>query len=182
MDSTLYDRIRNVTAARKSRDENKNFVLAHPEYLEDLIRFSFAATDRDSHKACWILEFVAHEEVTWLQPHLDFFCSNLDVLKDESAIRPIAKICQLITVSHFKKDPEITLSQTQLQQITEACFDWLINDIKVAPKAYSIRALYILGKHFDWIHPELKIILEKEYRQQSPAYKAVAREILKKMK
>lgn len=178
MDSTLYDKIRNVTAHRKSRDENKNFVLSHREYLEDLIRFSFDAADLDSHKACWILEFVAYERVSWLQPHLDFICSHLGILKDESAIRPIAKICQLLVTSHFNKDSEIILSQIQLQQITEACFDWLINDTKVAPKAYSIRTLYALGKHFDWIHPELKIIIDKEYSQQSPAYKAVAKQIL----
>jgi hypothetical protein len=61
-------------------------------------------------------------------------------------------------------------------------FYWLINDSKVANKAYTIRTLYLLGKHFDWIHPELKIISEKEYISHSNAYKALAREVFKKLK
>jgi hypothetical protein len=40
----------------------------------------------------------------------------------------------------------------------------------------------MLGKHFDWIYPELRIILNKDYQYNSAAYKAVAREILKKIK
>jgi hypothetical protein len=68
-----------------------------------------------------------------------------------------------------------------LQAITEACFDWLITDTKVASKCYAIRILHLLGNQFYWIHPELKIILEKEYRNHSAGYKAVFREILKKI-
>jgi len=58
--------------------------------------------------------------------------------------------------------------------------DWLISDAKVATKCYSIRALYVLGFYFNWIHPELKIILAQNYHKQSAAYKAVTHEILKK--
>jgi hypothetical protein len=39
-----------------------------------------------------------------------------------------------------------------------------------------------LGKHYDWIHPELKAILDKDYNSHSPAYKAVEREIFNKIK
>jgi hypothetical protein len=87
----------------------------------------------------------------------------------------------LLAISHFKKK-EIQLTENQLQQITECCFDWLISDVKVASKCYAIRTLQLLGNHFDWIHPELKIILEKDYTYHSAAYKAVGREILKKIK
>lgn len=181
MDATLLDRIKNTSAARKSREENKNFVLAHPEMLSDLIRYAFDSTDKDAHKACWILEFVSIQHIGWLQPYLDFICNSFGNLKDESAIRPIAKICQLLVIAHFRKDSTIRLSEDHMQKITEACFDWLINDVKVAPKAYSMRALFLLGRHFDWIPPELQIILGQNYHQQSAAYKAAAKEILKKL-
>jgi len=111
---------------------------------------------------------------------LDFFCSNIKHLKNNSAIRPASKICLLLAFSHFKKK-EIILSDIQLQQITEPCFDWLIKNTKVASKCYFICTLHILGHHFNWIYPELKIILEKDYASHSAAYKAVGREILKKI-
>ena len=112
----------------------------------------------------------------------DFFCSNIKHLKDISAIRPAAKICQLLVVSHYKKQEGIILPEKNLEEILESSFDWLINNTKVASKAYSMRTLYILGKHYDWIYPELKTILNKDFPNHSAAYKAVAKEVLKKIK
>lgn len=112
----------------------------------------------------------------------DFFCSNIKHRKDISAIRPAAKIWQLLVVSHYKKQEGIILSEKNLEEILESSFDWLINNTKVASKAYSMRTLYILGKHYDWIYPELKTILNKDFPNHSAAYKAVAKEVLKKIK
>ena len=42
--------------------------------------------------------------------------------------------------------------------------------------------LYLFGKEFDWIHPELAIILERDFYNESAAFKARARHILKKIK
>ena len=58
----------------------------------------------------------------------------------------------------------------------------MINDVKVAPKAYSMNALYLFGQDYDWIYPELILILERYFQTQSAAFKARARHILKKIK
>ena len=128
-----------------------------------------------------VLELVAYEKLNWLQPHLDFFCNSLNILKHESAIRPISKICLLLTNSHFKNS-QIRLSELHFQKITESSFDWLISNSKVATKCYAMRTLFEIGKQSDWIYAEMKIILAKDYNIHTAAYKAVAREILKKMK
>lgn len=174
-------KIDSVTGHRENRHKHADEVLENPTLFPELIRLCFLSSNKNAAKACWILELVCYEKLEWLQEHLDFFCSNIKNLTDDSAIRPAAKICLLLTISHFKKK-EILLNENQLQRITETCFDWLLTDTKVASKCYSIRALHLIGKHFDWIHPELKIILEKDYSKHSAAYKAVAREILKKIK
>ncbi|WP_281231817.1 hypothetical protein [Flavobacterium gelatinilyticum] len=183
MMTELQKKLEYVYPCRESRLEVAHEILENPSLYSELILICFSPQDKNNHKACWILEFVSYEELSWLQPHLDFFFSNLKVLKDESSLRPIAKVVQLLVKSHYKKDKNnIHLSEQNLQDCIEASFDWLINDIKVATKAYSIRTLYILGNHYDWIHPELKVIVEKDYADHSPAYKAVAKEVLKKIK
>jgi hypothetical protein len=149
--------------------------------LKELLSICFEITNKNSHRACWILELVAHEKLDLLLPYLDFFCSKIKVLKHESALRPVAKICFLLTTSHFKKQ-KIQLTESQLQQITESCFDWLLGNAKVATKCYVMRSLFEIGKLSSWIYPEMKIIMQKEYNTHSSAYKAVARELLKKMK
>ena len=57
----------------------------------------------------------------------------------------------------------------------------MINDEKVAPKAYAMTSLYLLGKEYSWINPELVLILERDFKMQSAAFKARARQILKKI-
>ncbi|MEO8239752.1 MAG: hypothetical protein ABI793_15010 [Flavobacterium sp.] len=183
MSSELQIKLNYVNGYRENRLKVAQEILGNPSLFDELISICFSPSDKNSHKACWILEFVSYEELNWLQPHLDFFFSNLKILKDESAIRPIAKVVQLLIKLHYKKDENsILLSEDNLQNCIEASFDWLINDVKVATKAYSIRTLYVLGNYYNWIHPELQIILNKDYADHSAAYKAVAKEVLKKIK
>ncbi|WP_343695651.1 hypothetical protein [Flavobacterium sp.] len=183
MFSELQQKLDYVSAYRENRLKCAQDILENPHLFNELVAICFSPEDKNNHKACWILEFVSYEELHWLQPHLDFFCTNLKILKDESSMRPIAKVVQLLVKSHYKKNENgIQLSEENLQDCIEASFDWLINDTKVATKAYSIRTLYVLGNYYDWIHPELKVIIDKDYADHSAAYKAVAKEVLKKIK
>jgi hypothetical protein len=181
MSAELLSHLDYVSGYRDKRVLAAQFVLNHPAHFEELLQLCFAIEDEKSYKASWILEQVAYSQLEWLQPHLDFFCLHLNQLQHESAIRPVAKVMQLLVENHFKKST-IKLSPKQVEQITECCFDWLISDTKVAAKCYCIRTLFALGKSNDWIYPELQIIIEKDYPAQSAAYKAVSREILRKIK
>ncbi len=181
MHTEFYEKLNYVSGFREKRQILADEVLSNTNLLIELVPLCFLITDSNSSKACWILELFCYKKQEELKPYLDYFCSNIKTLTADSAIRPMAKVCQLLVISHFKKK-EIQLTEHQLQQITETCFDWLISDTKVASKCYAIRTLHLLGNQFDWIHSELKIILEKDYANHSAAYKAVSREILKKIK
>ena len=92
----------------------------------------------------------------------------------------MSKICLFIAKSNHRSNG-INLTQLQETQILEACLDWLIGDEKVATKATSIKTLFVLGKKYDWVHNELKTIIQQGYSENSAAYKAVTRNILKKI-
>ncbi|TRX22899.1 hypothetical protein FNW25_10425 [Flavobacterium franklandianum] len=180
MSTDFQKKIDSVTGYKSNRHKYANELLENPELFPELIQLCFLTSNNNAAKACWILELICYDKLEWLQEHLDCFCTNIKNATDKSAIRALSKICMLLAISHFKKK-EIQLTENQLRQITESCFDWLIGDAKVASKCYSIRTLHLLGHHFDWIHPELKVILDKDYTNHSAAYKAVGREILKKI-
>ena len=96
-------------------------------------------------------------------------------------MRSIAKIIMLLS-QEYEYNPEI-LNAEQTQCLIEFAFDKIIDPkTKVASKAYSIRTLYHFGSQNSWIYCELKPLLIKDYENYSAAYKAVAREILKKLK
>ena len=175
--------IEQTTGYKNSRQGTADFMLARPELLDQFLFSCFEIDNPNHYKACWAMELMAYEKPEWLQPHLDLICSKSQILTNESAIRPLAKVLYLLLESHYRKtDYRITLTETQRQNLIETNFDWLINDAKVAAKAQAMRSLYLLGNEYDWIHPELKTILVKDFSSHTAAYKAVSKHILKKLK
>jgi len=160
-------------------------VLNNPQFMGSLIEIAFLVDDPISCKACWIMEFTAKVRLNILLPHMDTFTEHIGLVRLDSAVRPIAKICEYLMKSYFVSHDGETceaLNEKHLERIATSCFDWLIGDHKVAAKAYSMTCLLLLGRKFDWIHPELRLVLEQEYHYGSAAYKARARMTLAKLK
>lgn len=155
-----------------------------PDTIPSLIGIAYLDEDPISCKACWVLEVLAREHLHLLLPHLNQLTPNLGMITLDSSVRPLAKICESLVLGYFKeKDTHIVngISDTHLEQMTTACFDWLIGEQKVAVKACAMTSLYHLGNRFPWVHPELKLILEQNYHLGSPAYQARARQVLKRL-
>lgn len=179
MKTAFYNRIVNSTAHRPVRDELSGMVLKDESLLQELTGVAFDVTDINHYKACWILELVYEAKKEWIEKDIATLCNTLSSYKHDGAIRSISKICLFAVEQHYKK---AFITPKQIQQITEACFDWLIDpNGKVAAKAYAMRALYLLGKKQDWIYPELQQILQQDFAQHSAGYKAAAKDILKKI-
>lgn len=158
-------------------------VLSSPHLFRPLLEIALETHSDLGSRASWIVEFAFKKKPEILYPHLDFFTGGIGNLKMESSIRPMAKICELLTLTHYKRknNEKGLLSPLHREQITAACFDWLINAEKVAPKAYSMQTLALLGQDTEWIHPELQAVLEQGYAGGSAGYKARARRILKNL-
>lgn len=177
---SFYDQIARSTAHRPIRDRLCGEVLADPALFHELLRTALNCGDENHHKACWILELVLESNIQWLKEHCADFSAALPNFKHEGAMRSISKICMFATQKHEKEKLSF-LFDVQLNCIITTCFDWLIGESKVATKAYAMRALYCIGKNQPWIHDELKHILPQGFPDHSPAYKAAAKDILRRI-
>ncbi|MFT3687378.1 MAG: hypothetical protein QM783_21060 [Phycisphaerales bacterium] len=177
MDVTFYNRISKSTAHRKSRDDNKVFIFENPEYLPQLTEIAFNTKDKHHHKACWILELIAEERMDLFTSFIDGYCTALKDYKSDSAIRSISKIGLFLA-----KDKKIKLSEIHEEQMIETFLDWLIESDKAANAAYTMRALYFLGKKHDWVNDELRALLSRDCSHQTPGYKFAVKDILKRLK
>jgi len=169
-------------AKRVYRENVANFVIQNTESFPYLLHIVFDVKSEYSVKASWVLEIVCLENILLLLPHLDYFTKHLAQIKNESALRPLSKICAfLIKSSLLKYDLFINnrLTKKHKDRIVENSFDWLIEEHKIATQVFAMDTLYYLGKEFDWIHTELKLILQKNTPNGSAGYKAHARSILK---
>lgn len=178
----LQERLEQVTAARKIRYATSQYILANDHLFFQLLQFCFSSQQKLAAKACWVFEFVCQENPTLLFPHFDYFIENLKYVKFDSAKRPLCRILSLFCHEASKfEDFNNLFTINNRQAITEICFDWLINNEKVALKCYSMRILEFLGRDNEWIHPELQLILEQNIHLHSAAYKAAAKDVLKKI-
>jgi hypothetical protein len=181
MTGALYLKISASTAHKKSRHEMSEYVIKNTDYFFDVLQLCFKVTDKNHHKACWILELVALKKIALFTLFTTYITSNLHLLTNESSKRSMSGIVlQLMTA--FDKYKKLELSEIELEQITAASFDWLIGNAKVATKAHAMKLLYLVGKYDDWIYPELQIIFLKDASKHSIGYKACAKTILQKIK
>lgn len=181
----LYDSLDYVNHSREKRQKMAMLILSNPYLVEPIMEIAFDSNDPISSKACWVLEFCAKNNLRYILDYVDYFTNGINLVKFDSAVRPIAKICEFLMKAYYSKnrnDTQTTLTTEHLERIAASCFDWLIGDYKVASKAYSMTSLLLLGRDFDWIHPELKMVLEQNYATGSAAYKARARMTLAKLK
>ena len=163
--------LNSLSALRKNRWRVANLVLENKNNFKPLLEIVFDVDNKDSIKAAWVMEFVCHQKLEWLYDSLDYFTNNCKNVHFGSAVRPMAKICQMLVVTN-DKTPVLNLTNKHKELITEIAFDWLISKHKVAVKAYSMLTLYILGKKIDWVHPELKLIITQNSSAESAAYKS----------
>ncbi|MEP3838457.1 MAG: adenylosuccinate lyase [Algibacter sp.] len=181
----LYNELNYVNHSREKRLFYAHLLIKNPDLIPKLLDILFRVDDKISPRAAWVFEFMCNHNIETIVPYLDVFTENMHKVHKESAVRPIAKICEFLATAYSTKTDNLikrNLTQTHIQRIVETCFDYMINDIKVAPKAYSMTTLFLIGKTLDWVHPELARILEDDFMKQSAAYKARARHILKKIK
>ena len=181
----LYKELNYVNHSREKRLKYANLSIENPELVKPLLEILFDVDDKISCRAAWVFEFMCSEKLEAIIPHLNTFTQNISRVYLDPAVRPVAKVCEYLTKAYYSKSKNKIkeyLTETHKEKIIETCFDWMINDEKIAPKAYSMNSLYLLGNEYDWIHPELAIILERDFQMQSSGFKARARHILKKIR
>jgi hypothetical protein len=180
MITTMFTKIDQSTAHKKSRVTVSNFAMKSEENLAELIEIAFDISHKNHVKAFWSLELVCDKKLKLFVPYIDEFCEILPKLKEDSAVRPATKICMFLAKSNHRKNG-IELSKDQEHNIIENLVDRLIQDEKVAAKVYAMKALFVFGKKYEWIYEELKPIISQDAFEHSAAYQACARNILKKL-
>lgn len=169
-------------AKKENRQRIANTIVQNPEYIQQIVNFTFLVDDKISVKAAWILEWIcSHHHLNYIIPHLDTFTNNINLLQFDSAIRPCAKICEHLAIAYHSKTDNTYkrhLTTQQIENIVSTGFDWLITPQKIAVKAYTMQTLYIFGLYKDWIHPELKHLITSKIIHQSKGTKARGKHIL----
>ncbi|WP_036385510.1 hypothetical protein [Muricauda sp. MAR_2010_75] len=155
-----------------------------PDLVGPLLKEILIEEKEGTYNASWTFRHLMQTKLDYLLPFLNEFTEMLGNLTSEATIRAMACVCEMVCVAYFKKKDLTFLkncSDEQLDKIMTACFDWLISDMNMAPKVFSMTSLYYLGLKFDWVHPELRQILEDTYASGTTGYQNRAKKTLDKL-
>lgn len=179
--SDLAAQLNYQKAYRENRMKAAEWVLENKDTFLDLLKYCFEDASDLAYKAAWAFEFVFLKDPSLLYPHFQYFFGKLPTVKLDQIVRPMAHVCEIICIQYYKKKEPAMLehfSKENKNTLTECAFDWLITDQKVACQVRAMTCLYYLGSEYDWIHPELKQILESNIHTGSAGYKSRARKTL----
>jgi len=173
-------------ALRCNRERAASLILNDPTGIQEVLPLVFDTQYKNHHKAAWVIEIIFEQDLSLIYPHLTYFTSNLHHVKNDSAVRSLAKIARWIAWDYKKtKTKQHPLQIDEILQLVEAGFDWMIGPYPVAPKAYTMDTLYAFGSlnHPDlkWVHDSLKDVILQQIQMGSPGFQNHGEKILRKI-
>lgn len=182
-DSKLIQQLKGIkNAKRVYRDHAAGFVLDNPEVFPELLQYVFSIDSPLHVKAAWILELVCLKNISLLYPHVPAFLHQLPSVNNESALRPVSKVCYLMNKAYFssgKNTPD--LSSLMIDLIIENNFDWLLQNHKVATQVFAMDTLKLWSNELPWVREALTSILHKNINSGSKGYRSHALKLLKNL-
>ncbi|WP_222984456.1 hypothetical protein [Flagellimonas meishanensis] len=153
----------------------------HPSLANALLQQVLLEDREGTFNASWTFDNLMRKKLVYLIPIMDDFTEGLSKLRSDSCIRSMAHVCEMVTMAYFKKKDSFfrnNITDSHLEKIMTACFDWLIGPLNIAPKVFAMTSLFYLGMKFDWVHPELKLVLENTTATGTAGYKNRAKKTL----
>ena len=137
----LYKELSYVNHSREKRLYYANMVIANPDLVSPLLDILFTVDDKISCRAAWVFEFTCGENLDVIIPYLDVFTKNISRVHLDSAVRPVAKVCEYIIKAYYKKGEHAIkkyLKTNHKEKIVEACFIEFMYSFSNKPGPFSI--------------------------------------------
>ena len=138
----------------------------------ELISFIFTEDKKLAPRAAWIASEISKLHPELIKPHIKDLVNNLQKNNtDEAVKRNSLRILQWVNIP-----PSLH------GNLMNICFDIIISGHEPpAVKANALTILDHLRERYPEIRDELKVVIESQFEEESPAFKSRASKILKKL-
>lgn len=124
-------------------------------------------------RAGWPMSAVAEDQPGWVLPHLAQLVKLLERKDVHNAV-----LRNTVRALQYVRIPE-----RYQGEVMNTCFEFVADPAQAAAvKAFSLTVLEHLAEDYPDIVPELTLIIEERWAQETPAFHSRARKILKKFK
>ena len=127
---------------------------------------------RLAQRAAWSVSWAARKKPGMITPHIKDLISVLHKKNvHDAVIRNSVRVLQ-----------EIEIPEDCHGEVMDACFRFIESpSMPVAIKVFSLTILFNLSKYYPEIQPELKLIIDDCWENETAAFKSRAKKILSKL-
>ena len=150
-----------------------NHIGDNPTLFAQLMTLFLANEYRVTQRAAWAVSVCAESHPELIAPHLEAMIDNLQNQVHDAVKRNTIRI-----VLHLKEIPENLYGK-----LASICFDLLASPTEaIAIRVFAMRVLARICEKEPDLKEELKLTVEEGMLHSTPAYKAAAKDILKKIR
>jgi hypothetical protein len=155
--------------SKRQCDRIVHFIGSDKERFAVLMELFLAGEYRITQRAAWPLSYCVRQHPDLIRPYFKLLLNNLARKDVHSAvIRNTVRLLQ-----------DVTIPKKYHGQVMSACFDFIQSpETPIAVKAFSLTILEQLSKEYKDILPELKLIIEGQWDQSTPAFRSRAKKVL----
>ena len=165
--------LRQLLAAEHSKkqcDRIVSYIGADENRFAELMDVFFQGEYRITQRAAWPMSYCVREHPELIKPYFKPLLDQLDKTGLHVAVsRNILRLLQ-----------DVDIPQKYHGRVMNACFVYVQSpDTPIALKAFSLTILQNLSRDYPDILGELRLIIEEQWEQSTPAFRSRARKILK---
>jgi hypothetical protein len=158
--------------SKKQTDHIVAYIGQDKERFAGLIKLFFSGEYRITQRAAWPLSYCVRNHPELIKPYFKQLLDYLD-RKDihVAVIRNTVRLLQ-----------DVTIPAKFQGRVMNRCFEFIqAPETPIAVKAFALTVLSNLSADYPEIRGELRLIIEDQWEQATPAFRSRAKRVLKRM-
>ena len=156
--------------SKKQTDRIVAYVGGDPQRFAALIKLFFEGEYRITQRAAWPLSYCVRYHPELVEPYYKRLLDNLE-RKDihVAVVRNTVRLLQ-----------DVSIPKRWHGRVMSICFDFVADpETPIAVKAFALTILSNLSGDYPEIRSELKLLIEEQWENATPAFRSRAKKIMK---
>jgi hypothetical protein len=155
--------------SKKQTDRIVGYIGADKDRFEALVDLFFKGEYRITQRAAWPLSFCVRNHPKLIEPYYKQLLDNLE--KKDIHVAVVRNTVRLLQ--------DVSIPKRWHGRVMSICFDFVADmQTPIAVKAFALTILSNLSEDYPEIKGELKVLIEEQWQQATPAFRSRAKKVL----
>lgn len=155
--------------SKKQTDRIVGYIGADKDRFKALVDLFFKGEYRITQRAAWPLSYCVRNHPRLIEPYYKQLLDNLE--KKDIHVAVVRNTVRLLQ--------DVSIPKRWHGRVMNICFDFVADmQTPIAVKAFALTILSNLSEDYPEIKGELKVLIEEQWQQATPAFRSRAKKVL----